>query len=352
MSAQDTIHKKSFADTSVCRRGKRSTWLNGEAVLLRGSRLAAITAVSGLLASGVAIMFASVLAFSGDAMAGVIHDGGGLFTVRDVKSDGTSIDSLGAVDDLLDGTIASASETTADHSTIDFLENGGAGNFGGNVAFPNGGGDDFAIHVRGAINITSGGRVTFGVNSDDGSRLIIDGKIVINDDSVHAPQDRFGTISLKAGFHMVDFVFFEHAGGAGVELFIAKRKGTFTEFSLATFELLEAAIAADVSLCPCWNEIGLEQEIRNWVLAAAVPTPTCNKENISGKNRVDRIKITKQAGIELVAILAKNDSSEGGKHLCDLDISPVPGAMPLGIDTDKIYRACKSDIGKACRTFK
>jgi hypothetical protein len=58
MSAQDTIHKKSFADTSVCRRGKRSTWLNGEAVLLRGSRLAAITAVSGLLASGVAIMFA------------------------------------------------------------------------------------------------------------------------------------------------------------------------------------------------------------------------------------------------------------------------------------------------------
>ncbi len=79
MSAQATIYKKSFADTSVCRRGKRSTWLNGEAVLLRGSRLAAITAVSGLLASGAAIMFASVLAFSGDAMAGVIHDGGGLF---------------------------------------------------------------------------------------------------------------------------------------------------------------------------------------------------------------------------------------------------------------------------------
>lgn len=120
--------------------------------MLKGSRLAALTVVSGLPASGAAIMFASVLAFSGDAMAGAIHDGGGLFTVRDVKSDGPQINTLGAVDDLLDGTIASASEMTADYDVINFIdpEEGNSGHFGSDSDFPNDSGtgdDDFAIHA-------------------------------------------------------------------------------------------------------------------------------------------------------------------------------------------------------------
>lgn len=228
-------------------------------------------------------MFASVLAFSGDAMAGAIHDGGGKFTVRDVKSAGPSISNLGKADALLAG--GGSSEMTADYSFINFSdpEKGSVGHFGSNSDFPNNSGaddDDFAIHAQGAINITSRGFVTFGVHSDDGSRLIIDGKIVINDDNTHGGADRFGTIRLKAGFHMVDYVFFERGGGAHVELFIATVNGTFTAFGQATYELLEAAIAPasenekKFKSCVCHlNSKG--QNVWDLVTSATAPESVC-----------------------------------------------------------------------------
>ena len=67
------------------------------------------------------------------AMAGAIHDGGGFFAVRAVKSSVPAINSLSLADGPLDGTIASLSETTADYSVIDFFDPqaGSAGRFGG-----------------------------------------------------------------------------------------------------------------------------------------------------------------------------------------------------------------------------
>lgn len=161
--------------------------------------------------------------------------------VVDAHSTGL-ITNLAEADALLGGT-GVASETTVLANFIDYFDNGGAGltgNFGNNLSFPNDnlGVDDenFAIRATGEVFIPTAGDWTFGVSSDDGSRLIIGGSTVILDDSLHGVQDAFGTTTLSVGWHALDFVFFEHTGGASVELFASE--GTFTSFLGNDFQLV------------------------------------------------------------------------------------------------------------------
>lgn len=57
---------------------------------------------------------------------------------------------------------------------------------------------------------------------------MIDGAVVTIDDTLHAPVDFLNTITLIAGIHDLDLVFFELGGGASIELFAAT--GTFGAF--------------------------------------------------------------------------------------------------------------------------
>ena len=115
---------------------------------------------------------------------------------------------------------------------------GGTGNFSNDNLFPNDtGGDDndFAVRATGTILVPATGTWTFGINSDDGARLRIDGQNVINDDTLHAPRDTFGSTSLVAGEHDIELIFFERGGGAEVELFAAA--GSHTSFN-SQFQLV------------------------------------------------------------------------------------------------------------------
>ena len=116
---------------------------------------------------------------------------------------------------------------------------GGVGNYGNPSVFPNdrpGDDNDFAIRATGTILIPSSGTWSFGTNSDDGVRLWVDGQVVINDDSLHAPANRFGQTNLTAGPHSIELVFFERGGGAEVELFAAQ--GSYNTFSSNAFRLI------------------------------------------------------------------------------------------------------------------
>ncbi len=170
------------------------------------------------------------------------------FNVRDVHSTG-SIGSLADADALLAGYNV-ASEATATRAFIDLFDadnntGEGTGHFANNQPFPNNviGADDndFAIHATTTLSITAAGNYTFGVNSDDGSRLRIDtgaGFVtVINDNSTHAPSDGFGSVSFATpGLYSLDFVYFERSSQATVELFAAS--GTFTDFDSSEFRLV------------------------------------------------------------------------------------------------------------------
>jgi hypothetical protein len=69
------------------------------------------------------------------------------------------------------------------------------------------------------------GTWTFASESDDGSRVFIDGQLVVNNDGLHGMVDRAGQIALEWGFHRFRVEFFENFGGAG-EIFRWEGPGT------------------------------------------------------------------------------------------------------------------------------
>jgi mono/diheme cytochrome c family protein len=51
------------------------------------------------------------------------------------------------------------------------------------------------------------------LRSDDGSKLWINGRLAVDNDGVHAPQNKSGKVKLAAGKHAIVVGFFEQAGG-------------------------------------------------------------------------------------------------------------------------------------------
>lgn len=152
------------------------------------------------------------------------------FTVQVAESTG-SIVNLSEALAVLDGE-NQASVTTAISPTLNFRDpegGGGSGRYDEDFVFPNdtpGDDNDFAVRATGTITVTRASEYTFHTNSDDGIRLIIDGVTVIDDDTLHAPQDRLGVIDLSEGLHDVELIYFERGGGAEFELSSARRART------------------------------------------------------------------------------------------------------------------------------
>lgn len=69
--------------------------------------------------------------------------------------------------------------------------------------------ENFAIHFRGKLAIDTPGRYTFELFSDDGAKLYINGKLVVDNDGTHDPQGRRSQIKLAAGFHPVEIHYFQ-----------------------------------------------------------------------------------------------------------------------------------------------
>lgn len=73
--------------------------------------------------------------------------------------------------------------------------------------------ETYAIRYTGTINIPTTENYTFYTTSDDGSKLIIDGNEVVDNDGLHPPQEQSGSISLTQGLHQIEILFFENTGG-------------------------------------------------------------------------------------------------------------------------------------------
>ena len=74
--------------------------------------------------------------------------------------------------------------------------------------------NDFGMRFEGYFKIEREGSYQFTTISDDGSRLSIDGKRVVDNDGVHPPQPASGKITLAKGAHKVVVDFFQGGGGA------------------------------------------------------------------------------------------------------------------------------------------
>jgi len=67
----------------------------------------------------------------------------------------------------------------------------------------------FAIRYTGTFDVGQAGSHGFRVSSDDGARLTIDGKVVVDNDGVHAPVVKSGTVDLQTGAHEMVLEYFQ-----------------------------------------------------------------------------------------------------------------------------------------------
>jgi mono/diheme cytochrome c family protein len=74
--------------------------------------------------------------------------------------------------------------------------------------------NDFGIQFDGVIKIDREAEYNFSLTSDDGSRLLIDGKLIVDNDGIHPPQTAHGKTRLTKGVHKVRIDFIQAGGGA------------------------------------------------------------------------------------------------------------------------------------------
>ena len=108
--------------------------------------------------------------------------------------------------------------------------------------------ETFASRHTGAINVQSNGEYTLYIKSDDGSKLWLNGELIVNNDGKHGMSEKSATRSLAPGYHAIRIEFFENSGGAGL-IFSWAGPGIAKEVVPATslFHINEPPVAHDMA---------------------------------------------------------------------------------------------------------
>ncbi|HTO93126.1 MAG TPA: alpha-N-acetylglucosaminidase TIM-barrel domain-containing protein [Bacteroidota bacterium] len=76
----------------------------------------------------------------------------------------------------------------------------------------------FGVEYGAYLEITAPGAYTFVLGSDDGSRLLVDGKLVVDNGGLHGYAEKEGRMTLGAGKHSVTVRYIQQGGAKRVEL--------------------------------------------------------------------------------------------------------------------------------------
>jgi hexosaminidase len=81
--------------------------------------------------------------------------------------------------------------------------------------------EHFGCVLAGFIRIPADGVYTFGLTSDDGSRLFVGDRLLIRNDGLHGSRERIAQAALRAGHHAIRVEYFQAGGAAKLLLTIA-----------------------------------------------------------------------------------------------------------------------------------
>ncbi|HMC27116.1 MAG TPA: PA14 domain-containing protein, partial [Verrucomicrobiae bacterium] len=76
----------------------------------------------------------------------------------------------------------------------------------------------FGLRLTGVLTVPTDGNYTFYTDSDDGSRLFVDGSLVVQNDGIHGATEQKGEIELKAGEHPILVTYFNGGSGASLKV--------------------------------------------------------------------------------------------------------------------------------------
>lgn len=75
------------------------------------------------------------------------------------------------------------------------------------------GAEKYGFVFNGFINVPADGIYTFYLSSDDGSKLFIDDKLLVDNDGLHGLGEKNKEVPLTKGFHPIKVLFFQRTGG-------------------------------------------------------------------------------------------------------------------------------------------
>ena len=81
-------------------------------------------------------------------------------------------------------------------------------------------GNNFAVRYSGYIKIARDGFYNFYTNSDDGSKLYIDDKLIVQNDGRHGLEEIQGFVPMHKGFHKITVEYFQTGWGKTLEVYI------------------------------------------------------------------------------------------------------------------------------------
>lgn len=174
-----------------------------------------------------------------------------------------NVENLAGARALLDTPDAEDLTFTGNANAINFADpdtnpGGASGRYAGDTNFLNDANlgfddNDFALRATATLEITTAGNYTFGFAGDDGGELTITGAnftsissqvgAVISNNGQSLTADvptgdslTFGTTNLAAGTYQIEYTFFERAGGAWTELYVAP--GAVNAWDASAFRIL------------------------------------------------------------------------------------------------------------------
>lgn len=83
----------------------------------------------------------------------------------------------------------------------------------------------FGLDFNGFIRVPDDGVYSLSTDSDDGSRLYIDGKLLVDNDGLHGNKEVKGVVALAAGAHLIRVQYFQKGGGRDLKVFIESLRG-------------------------------------------------------------------------------------------------------------------------------
>lgn len=107
--------------------------------------------------------------------------------------------------------------------------------------------ENFSARWTGILTVEKEGNYYVGINGDDGYRLFIDGKKVVENWDSHSPELQYENVKLTKGNHDIKVEFFQGAGGYSVKLVWSPAATNLAEFERNMFgKALDVARKADV----------------------------------------------------------------------------------------------------------
>jgi hypothetical protein len=76
------------------------------------------------------------------------------------------------------------------------------------------------MYFFGYIKVPKRGLYRFSLSSDDGSKLMIDDRLLIDNDGLHSMLERSAETALNDGYHKIRVEFFQKTGDAGLQIYI------------------------------------------------------------------------------------------------------------------------------------